>query len=287
MHRKLRGRSGCGKSGSLAGVIDLAAYLARIGYAGDRAPTLATLHAVVRAHVQAIPFENLDVLLGRPISLAPADLEAKLVTERRGGYCFEHNGLLLLVLEQLGFAVRPISARVRYQRPRDFTPPRTHLFARVELDGEAWIADVGVGAMSPTAALRLAEPGEQPTPHEPRRFLREGGLVYHQVRFGTEWHDIWESTLEEMPPIDREVANWFTSTHPGSHFKNRLLVARALPEGRVTLLNRELTHRAPDGTPRTRVIHTPDGLLDVLRDEFGLAFPAGTRFTCPALDWPG
>ena len=267
-------------------MIDLDAYFARIGYAGDTAPTLATLHGIVRAHAHAIPFENLDVLLGRRIGLGPADLAAKLVTARRGGYCFEQNGLLLLVLGALGFAARPISARVRYQRPRDYMPPRTHLFVRVELGGEPWLADVGVGSMSLTSAIRLAEIGEQPTPHEPRRLIREAGVLYHQARLGETWHDVYETTLEEMPPIDREVANWFTSAHPDSHFKSRLVVARALPEGRLSLLNRELTRRAPDGTAQTRVLTSPDELLAVLRDEFGLAFAPETRFACPALDWP-
>lgn len=267
-------------------MIDLDAYFARIGFDGPRAPTLTTLNAVVHAHVKAIPFENLDVLLGLPIDLAPAALEQKLVHARRGGYCFEQNSLLLYVLGQLGYDVKPLSARVRYQRPRDFTPARTHVFVRVELD-EPWLVDVGVGAMSPTSALRLEETGPQPTPHEPRRLLRENGLIYHQVQFGEEWHDICEFTLEEMPLIDREVANWYTSAHPGSHFKNRLVVARALPDGgRLTLLNRELTVRQRDGSAERQLLSSPDELLAVLEEKFGLSFPSRTRFHCEALDWP-
>lgn len=267
-------------------MLDLDAYFTRIGLDGPRTPTLATLNAIVAAHVQTIPFENLDVLLGRPIELEPEALMGKLVHARRGGYCFEQNSLLLHVLTQLGFDARPLSARVRYQRPREFTPARTHLFVRVELD-ESWLVDVGVGAMSPTAALRLAETGSQATPHEPRRLLRENGLIYHQVQFGEEWHDVCEFTLEQMPPIDRVVANWYTSTHPGSHFKNRLLVARALPEGgRCGLLNRELSVRGRDGRAERRVIASPDELLTVLAEYFGLQFAPGTRFTCDALDWP-
>lgn len=266
-------------------MIDLDAYFARIGHTGSRAPTLPTLHAILAAHVTSIPFENLDVLLGRPIDLEPAALEQKLIHDRRGGYCFEQNSLLLHVLDQLGFSVRPLSARVRWQRPRDFTPARTHLFVRVELD-ESWLADAGVGGMSLTGALRLAEPGPQPTPHEPRRIVREGGLLYHQAQLGDDWHDVCEFTLEEMPPIDRIVANWYTSTHPASHFRNRLLAARALPDGaRLTLLNRDLTVRHRDGRTDREVVATPDQLLAVLADRFGLRFEPGTRFPCEALDW--
>ncbi len=267
-------------------MLDLDAYFARIDHRGPRTPTLDTLNSIVLAHIQAIPFENLDVLRGIPIELEPGAIERKLVHARRGGYCFEQNTLLLHVLEQLGFMVQPLSARVRYGRPRDYTPARTHLLVRVEL-AESWLADVGVGTMSIGSALRLAEHGAQATPHEPRRLLRENDRIYHQVQFGDEWHDVAELTLEEMPPIDRIVANWYTSSHPESHFKHRLLVARALPDGgRVTVLNRVLTIRGRDGQAHERTLSSPDELLSVLDDQFGLRFPAGTRFPCAGLDWP-
>ncbi len=267
--------------------VDLDAYFARIGYAGPRTPTLTTLNDVMSAHVQRVPFENLDVLLGRGISLEPADVQRKIVHERRGGYCFEQNGLLLLVLTQLGFAVTPLSARVRYQRPRDYTPARTHLFLRVTIDDVPWVADVGVGGLSLTSAIRFDVDGEQATRHEPRRLVAENGRWFHQARFGAEWHDVLEFSGEEMPPIDRELANWFTSTHPQSHFRSRLMAARALPDGgRLTLVNRELSTRRRTGEAETRTLRTPGELLDVLAADFGLHFPSGTVFPCPALDWP-
>lgn len=268
-------------------MVDLDAYFRRTGYAGDRAPTLANLHALCAAHVQTIPFENLDVLLGRRIDLAPEAVDQKLIHDRRGGYCFEQNTLFLRVLEAMGYAVRPLSARVRVGRPRDYTPARTHVFLRVELDGESWLADVGVGGLSPTCALRFFADGEQPTPHEPRRIVREDGRWFHQARLGDAWVDVCEFTLEEMPPIDREVGNWYTSAHPQSHFKSRLVVARARPDGgRVSILNRELTIRRRGGDADTRAIESPDELLVLLAEHFGLHFAPGTSFTCPALDWP-
>lgn len=259
--------------------IDLDAYFERIGYSGPREPTLGVLNAIALAHTSAIPFENLDVLRGRPIALDPASLVDKLVRQRRGGYCFEQNGLLLLVLEALGFQAAPISARVRWQRPRDFTPPRTHLFLRVEVDGESWLADVGIGGLSLTSAIRLNTDEAQTTPHDTRRIVRQGTLFYHQVLFGAEWADINEFTLEEMPPIDRELANWYTSAHPDSHFRNRLVAALAGPEGRrYTLLNNELTIRHADGSSDVRQIASAEELLNVLDELFGLKMPAGTRF---------
>jgi N-hydroxyarylamine O-acetyltransferase len=278
-------------------IVDIPAYFARIGYTGPREPSLATLHGILAAHVRKIPFENLDVLLGRAISLAPERIAHKLIDERRGGYCFEQNTLLLHVLEALGFTVTALSARVRVQRPRDAQPPRTHMFLRVEVGHESWLADVGVGGLSLTSALRLELDTPQVTPHEPRRIVSEGawsGLeqrapdarLFHQAYFADAWHDVCDFTLEAMPEIDRVLGNWYTSTHPESHFRNRLIVARASAEGRVTLANRELGIRRRDGHSEARLLGSPEELLAVLAEHFDLQFPAGTRFQCPALDWP-
>jgi N-hydroxyarylamine O-acetyltransferase len=259
---------------------DLDAYFARIGYAGPRDPTLEVLNAIAAAHIQSIPFENLDVLLRRPILLEPAAIFQKLVQDRRGGYCFEQNGLLLEILGTLGFHVAPLSARVRWQRPRDYTPPRTHTFLRVEIDREGWLVDVGVGGLSPTAAIRLDDSGRvQTTPHEPRRIVRGGGVLFHQVLLGEQWCDLYEFTLEEMPLIDRELANWYTSAHPQSHFRDRLIVSRAAPEGvRLTMQNYEFSIRGRDGRADIQKLTSHEELLEVLVTRFGLYFPAGTRF---------
>lgn len=268
--------------------VDLEAYFRRISYTGPRTPSLATLNALCLAHVKAIPFENLDLLLGRGVDLSDEAVDRKLIHGGRGGYCFEQNTLFLRVLAELGFQVRPLSARVRLQRPRDFTPPRTHVFVGVDLEGERWLADVGVGGLAPTCALRLDVDSEQATPHEPRRIVREGGLLFHQAKLGDTWSDVCEFTLEEMPAIDREVGNWFTSAHPKSHFLSRLVVARSLDDGgRASLLNREFTLRKRGGEGTTQVLTSPAQLLEVLATHFSLHFPAGTTFTCPALDWPG
>jgi N-hydroxyarylamine O-acetyltransferase len=274
---------------------DLAAYFERIGYAGPREPTLATLNAIIAAHVRAIPFENLDVLLGCPIRLEPEHIVHKLIHARRGGYCFEQNSLLLWVLSALGYEVKALSARVRVQRRRDEVPPRTHMFLRVEIGGESWLADVGVGGFSVTSALRLIADVTQPTPHEPRRIVREGhwsgfeqrapdARLFHQIYFSEAWHDVCDFTLEEMHPIDREIGNWFTSTHPNSQFRSRLTVARATANGRLTLLNRDFTVRGADGRAETRTLTSPAELLQVLRHQFGIEFPEGTEFPYPGFD---
>jgi N-hydroxyarylamine O-acetyltransferase len=277
--------------------VDPSAYFHRIGYTGPHEATREVLNGIMAAHVRSIPFENLDVLLGRPISLAPEDIARKLVTERRGGYCFEHNTLLLHVLQGLGFQATALSGRVRLQRPRDYVPARTHMFLRVDLSGEAWLADVGVGAFSLAAALKLEADTPQATPHEPRRIVREGAWtgfdqrapdarLIHQAYFADTWNDVCEFTLEPMPEIDRVLANWYTSAHPASHFKDSLIVTRATTEGRTSLVNRELRIRKRDGRADVRELETPTELLAVLAEHFGMSFPAQTRFQCAGLAWP-
>jgi N-hydroxyarylamine O-acetyltransferase len=258
---------------------ELERYFARIGYTGPRAPRIDVLHALTAAHTQHIPFENLDVLLGQRIDLSEAALFDKLVERRRGGYCFEQNGLFLYVLTALGFEVTPLSARSRYERPPGAIMPRTHLCLRVQAEGAPWITDVGFGNMSLTAALRFEADSAQPTPHEQRRIVREGELYVHQAYLGAGWQDLCEFTGETMFEIDREVANWYTSAHPKSHFRNRLVVARAAEGGeRFTVLNNQFKRRDRTGEAHVLDIESPEQLLVVLAEHFGLRFPAGTRF---------
>ena len=277
--------------------MDISSYFARIGYAGSRAPTLATLNAIAARHVESIPFENLDVLLGRPISIDLPAIENKLVRQHRGGYCFEHNTLLLHALGALGFSVTALSARSCYQRPeRD--RPRTHMLLCVELEGESYLVDGGFGGQSLTSALRLAPDVRQDTPHEPRRIVREGSweglarrapdaVLVHQALLGDTWHDLYEFTLERMPLADREMGSWYTSAHPRSHFRDHLMVARATPQGRATLQDCELTLRQRDGRAKSRVLQTHGELLDALAEHFELRFARDTRFQCaPFSDLP-
>ena len=268
---------------SAAFVPDLDAYFARTGYSGPREPTLATLHAVTLHHATSIPFENLDVLLGRGISLAPEAIFRKLVHDRRGGYCFEQNNLLLLVLRALGYRVTPIGARVRWQILRDVNPARTHLFLRVHLAEGEWLTDVGMGGASLTGAIPLEFDRESPTPHEPRRLVRDGDRMFHQLWTGTEWTDCCEFTLNEMFPIDCEVANWWTSTSPASHFKGNVVVGRAGHDGtRKAIRGGEFTHRRGAEILTHTAITSAPQLLEILAQHFDLHFPAGTKFIPPA-----
>lgn len=266
--------------------MDLDAYLARIGYAGPRAPAHDTLAGILRAHVQTIPFENLDVLLGRPIRTDTESVVRKLVHDRRGGYCFEQNHLLLHALRAIGFAVEPMIARVRWQVPAAVPTGLTHMLVRVTLDGRDWLADAGMGSLSLTAPLEMVEGLEQDTPHDRRRLVRRDGHLVQQVLFSGEWQDVSLFRPETAAVVDLEMGNWYSHTHPQAHFRNNLMVARATPDGRRTLFNRELTFRHRDGTAEKRELATSDELLAVLAEHFDLHFPANTRFGVPGAPWP-
>jgi N-hydroxyarylamine O-acetyltransferase len=263
---------------------DLDAYFDRIGYAGPREATAPVLAAIAQHHALAIPFENLDVLLDRPIPLDAASLQAKLVTRRRGGYCFEHNTLLHGVLRQLAFDVTPLAARGRWMVPPGVALPRTHMLLSVRLGGERLLVDGGFGGVGVTAPLRMDFEGEQPSLFEVQRIrpTDEGRLL--QARVGGEWRDLYVFTEESQLPIDFEMANWFTSTNPGSRFKQNLIVTRAAPGVRHGLFNRELSEYRDGGVER-RTVEDPDELLEVLASRFHLTFPPGTRFGAPGSVW--
>lgn len=271
----------------------LHAYFSRIGYAGPTAPTLDTLRGILIAHTATVPFENLDVLLGRPLKLDLAHLHDKLVTQHRGGYCFEQNSYLLEVFTRLGFTVTPLAARVRLGSTRDITPPRTHICLQVDIAGVPWLADCGVGSATPVGPLRLDTSDPQPTSHETHRIIWENGKRFHQVWFadaskpaaGT-WTDVYEFTGESMPLIDREVANWWTSTHPESKFRNNVLVARVGEDGtRRGIQNRQYIHRKAGEIIASRDIASHDELIATLAEEFKIKLPAGSRVAAPNLTW--
>lgn len=264
----------------------LDAYFARIGYTGPRDPTLATLTAIHQHHARAIPYENLDVLLGRPISLDPAAIERKLVHERRGGYCFEQNALLCSVLRTLGFHVTTHIARVRWQIPADVCTALTHMVLRVDLGERAFVADVGFGSRSLVAPLAFEFDREQSGSIEPRRLIQRGPVIVHQSLHEGAWSDVYQFSPEEIPAVDFEVGNWFTSSHPQSRFKQNLALARAGTDCRYAILNREFAIRYADGRAEKRTLTDPDELLAVLAEYFGLHFPPGTRFGPPGSPWP-
>ncbi len=264
-------------------VLDLDAYFARIGYTGETRTTVETLRAIHLAHGTHIPFENLDIHLGRSIRIDLESVQAKLVRDQRGGYCFEQNTLLAAALERLGFPVTRLAARVRLGSDRVL--PRTHKLLMVEAEGISWIADVGFGASG------LLEP----IPLEAGVEHRQGDWTFQLAREETAWvlqcpgrplgADQYAFTLEPQLPIDFVLANHYTSTHPDSRFTQTLTAQRQGLHERLILRNRDFT-RLLDGVETAEKIADDAELLRVLAQDFGLRFPAGTLFRPPVFAQP-
>ena len=228
---------------------ELDRYLQRIGYSGrPLAADADTLQALQRLHPQAIPFENLDSFTGRTVSLDPAVVFHKLVDAGRGGYCFEHNLLLMRVLQTLGFDVSGLSARVRWMRGDAEPLPRTHKALLVRIDGVLWLADVGFGGQTMTAALRLDVTGAQGSPNEPLQVTREGDQYCVASQVAGVWQPLYACSLEPFLPVDYETANWYVSTHPASRFVTNLICSRVDGSGRLVLLDRRLSRYHADGS---------------------------------------
>jgi len=255
--------------------LDLGAYLRRVEYAGGREATRATLDALHEAHVTHIPFENLDILLGRGIALDLTSLQKKLVAGRRGGYCFEQNLLFAAVLRAFGFEVTQLAARVRLGS--DTLRARTHMTLMVAAGGRRWLADGGFGGSGPLVPVSLGD-GE-PSRQGPWTFrvADEAGLWVLQSSHGEEWEDLYAFTLEPHYRVDYELASHYTSTHPASKFTQVATAQRIAPDVRYALRDRDYTEdRGKEVTQRT--LADDDEVLRVLAGTFGLEFPPGTRF---------
>ncbi|MGF6484491.1 arylamine N-acetyltransferase family protein [Paraburkholderia sp. JPY419] len=253
--------------------VNLENYFARIGYQGPRAATLEVLRAIHLLHPAAIPFENLNPLTRQPVRLELEAIERKLVTQKRGGYCFEQNILFANVLMQLGFKVTPMLARVIWGREPGTISPRTHMVLRLDIDGDEWIADVGFGGVTLTAPLRLTAGLAQPIPLGTFRLANAGhDTVYLEVLAPDEsWSRVYHVDLRAVEWVDYEISNWYTSTSPDSKFVNNLLACRVLPELRLALFNDQLNERDAQGQiVSERRLASAAELADCLRERFGL-----------------
>lgn len=265
---------------------DLDAYLGRIGYDGPREPTFAVLAALHELHPRAIAFDSLDPWLGRTVALDIAALQAKLVRDGRGGYCYEHNTLFWAALEALGFEVRGLSARVLYSTPPGGgRHPRNHMLMKVETPSGPCIADVGFGGLTLTAPLRLAADVVQATPHERVRLTRATADTVDNVpptwvleaEAGDTWRAMYEFGLEEHIAPDYEVANYYMATHPRSPFVVRLVAARPLPGRRLALADTAMSIHHTGGPSQKRTLTSAAELRRVLTEDFALTLPEDPR----------
>ncbi len=249
----------------------LPSYLERIGFQGVPAADLETLHRLQRAHRLAVPFENLDIPLGRGISLDGEAVFDKLVRRRRGGYCFEQNGLLLAMLREIGFAARPLLARVWLLA--NGIPPRTHTFSLVTIDGEDFLADAGFGG-SFLPVMRLADGAVVETSDRARhRLLRDGDDWTLERDGGSGWARQYSFSLATVEPADLEMGNHWTSTRPNTRFTTLRIASLALPDGYASLVERTLTVSRL-GEARVEEIGDAARYREVLAETFRLALSA-------------
>ena len=244
--------------------IDLDSYFARIGYNGPENATLLTLRPLHFFHAAAIPFENLDPLLG------------------------EQNTLQKAVLAALGFYVTGLSARAVWMTPPDRQPnSRAHMALKVDTDEGSDIADVGFGGFLIAGPIKLMVGLEQQTPSGMLRVVEVSNLLVLQAQFASGWRDLYQFTLEPQFAIDYKVANWFTSTHPNSQFWNDLLIERLTSEVRTSLFNRRLTRHLPDGRIEEKILSAPDELAHSLNVELNLEPPSDAAALFARLPRPG
>jgi len=269
---------------------DLDAYLARIGVRGRGSLDprdhlrIETIAALMHAHMAAIPFENLDVLLGRGVRVDLDAVFAKLVTARRGGYCFEHGTLFQAALRALGIEAVAHAARVLLVAPKA-EAPRTHMFLTVGLHGHTWILDPGFGGQGPLVPLPLAEEREVRNGRDAHRLVRRDGEWVLEGLVNGAMTALWTSSLEPQFPVDFALANHYVATFPDSPFVNRLMIRALTPGGRVSAMNRDVTV-LQDGAAEKRQLADRAELRALLDRHFGFDLPEVDRLRVPSVpEW--
>jgi len=257
-------------------IFDIDAYLERIQYTGPLEATSATLLGIHRAQALHIPFENLDIHLGAGIHIDDATVIAKLVGRKRGGYCYEVNGLLHMALRYLGFTVTNLVARnLTGGLPHS---QKSHRIMLVEIAGEQWIADVGFGGNGLVDPIRLVLDAPQTQLNDTYRIIAQHPHMYVlQMLIQAEWQPLYAFTLEEYYVSDYRMMNYFNSTSPDSKFvKQRMCVIPKIGS-RLILTGMDLKIRRPD-TTETRHITSESEYLEVLTNDFGIVLPPDARF---------
>jgi len=278
--------------------MDIQAYLRRIHYSGEQSPTTATVHDLHRAHLLAVPFENLDIHLGRPIMLDQDALFNKIVTHRRGGFCYELNGLFALLLRELGFEVTLLAAGVA-RADGGFGPEFDHLTLLVErplsvVSGQshqtterdtqviprnplssishhpspAWLADVGFGD-SFRAPLRFIEGIEQVQEDRAYRLDRDGEHYTLMQRDAADWAPQYRLTLQPHAWAEYADRCRYHQTSPESSFTRKRVCTLATPDGRVTLSDRTLIVTTR-GERTEQVLSDESSFQVALREHFGV-----------------
>ncbi|HEX5594550.1 MAG TPA: arylamine N-acetyltransferase [Micromonosporaceae bacterium] len=249
-------------------VLDLDAYLGRIGYDGPRTPTLETLRRIHRAHAAAICWEIVDMAVGRRVSLDMASLQKKIVQDGQGGCCLESNLLFAAALERFGFPVVRHVARVR--RGSQQIRTRSHLVLLVEVDGELWMADPGFGDESPLEPIRFADGATLTVGDWTWRLDLDGGEWVLRCLHSDGWFDVYAFRLERHHWLDFDMINHFSYADPRSIFIGKLVAQRGDEKVRHVLKDHVLTIQYADGRSERREL-TGNEVVHELRTTFGIA----------------
>lgn len=260
---------------SVASQPNIDAYFERIGFSGSIAPSLETLTQLHQLHPAAIPYENLDSLMGSPVRLDLANLQQKLLFDRRGGYCFEHNTLFQAMLADLDFEVKAHAARVLWGTPPGVEPPLRHMVLTVEVAGASYLCDVGFGGQTATAPLRMRKDVEQETPHDLYRLLESDGTWTVEINIDDSWHPLY--SFELQPRDEAFLAELSDKADSSSFFTENLLAARAEKGRRTALWNGRLNIHTAGGPSETRQLGTVAELREALTGTFGIALPTSER----------
>jgi N-hydroxyarylamine O-acetyltransferase len=269
------------------GSFDLDAYLTRIDARSRRfldRPHLDTIGALMAAHMAAIPFENLDVLLGRGIRVDLESVFAKLVTDRRGGYCYEHGTLFQAALRAMGDEVTAHSARVLLLAPKS-EAPRTHMFLTVVNDGTTWVLDPGFGGPGPLVPVPLVDGQEARHGRDVHRLVQRDGEWVLEALLNGAMAPLWTASLEPQFPVDFALANHYVATFPESPFVTRLMIRALTPDGRVSAMNRDLT-LLRNGVAEKQQIADRAALRQLISTYFGFDMPEIERLRIPSVpEW--
>ena len=257
-------------TGHWARDMNIKAYLQRIHYQGDLAPSAETLRLLQVAHLRTVPFENLSIHSGEPIVLDDEALFDKIVRRRRGGFCYELNGLFAALLRALGFDVAMLSAQVA-NAEGIFGPDFDHMTLMVTL-ADRWLVDVGFGD-SFLEPLKLDEESEQIQGHRAYRIVREGEYrALMQRSNDDEWRQQYRFTLQPYQYSDYAEMCRYHQTSPQSHFTRARICSRATSEGRISLSEMRFITTTADGKRQEQILTNQEEYATILRDQFGVCY---------------
>lgn len=246
-------------------------YLKRINFLGAISADLDFVKAIHHAQHRTIPFENFDICLRRNINLEPKALVQKLIKNKRGGYCFELNGLLLLALKSFGFEARALLGRIhKTGEPTG----RGHQVTLVVIDGKKWLVDAGFGGESPPVPIPLVY--NEPVSFENQTFqLIESNLYGFmlQSKHEKEWKNLYSFDLNHVCPGDIEYGNHFTSTSQNSFFFTARVAALPVENGAITLFNNEIK-KVINGKEEIILLEEGQSYLNTIELEFGIVIDA-------------